>query len=274
MKQEVVGPLGRVFGSQGIEWVGTDLDDTVTKTSPVFDEAIYDAGWILTVGPEWEAARRSVNGNQTLVEQVEINRGRIVDVLGGLRSQYGVRPQVLELAVMIAGRWSGLAETDKRIELAGERMRRIYGINMPGLLEGGEEMVEVVNAASTNGLWLISHSDQGWMDDKVRMTGLTGRFARRYAFGTDRPKAEQYGKFFIDNNIDPKRFLMFGDNLEADILPILDLGGMAVWVRNDYIKSSRAIRREIPVMPSLPRGRFVIAETTAMAIERLIAENS
>jgi putative hydrolase of the HAD superfamily len=77
-------------------------------------------------------------------------------------------------------------------------------------------------------LMLISMGDPAEQQSKLRRSGLSTSF-RRVELGAHKSEA-YYRTLFAEHEIRPSRFLMVGDSLEHDILPVLALGGRAVYV--------------------------------------------
>ncbi len=77
-------------------------------------------------------------------------------------------------------------------------------------------------------LMLISMGDPAEQQSKLRRSGLTSSF-RRVELGARKSEA-YYQALLAERGIRPSRFLMVGDSLEHDILPVLAVGGRAVYV--------------------------------------------
>jgi putative hydrolase of the HAD superfamily len=77
-------------------------------------------------------------------------------------------------------------------------------------------------------LALVTKGDLLDQERKVAKSGLGGWF-RHIEILTDKTPAT-YAALFSRLGVDPARFLMVGNSLRSDILPVLELGGWAVHV--------------------------------------------
>jgi putative hydrolase of the HAD superfamily len=94
------------------------------------------------------------------------------------------------------------------------------------LLEGAREAVE--HLASRYRLILITKGDLRDQERKIRKSGMAERF-----FATEivsEKDTRTYGRIFTHHGIDPRHFLMVGNSVKSDILPVLALGGSGVHV--------------------------------------------
>jgi putative hydrolase of the HAD superfamily len=94
------------------------------------------------------------------------------------------------------------------------------------LLDGAREALDLL--APSKRLILITKGDLLDQERKLAKSGLAGRFhaieiVSEKDCGTYRRILERHG-------IDPSRFLMVGNSLKSDILPVLELGGSGVHV--------------------------------------------
>jgi putative hydrolase of the HAD superfamily len=77
-------------------------------------------------------------------------------------------------------------------------------------------------------LMLITKGDLFDQETKIARSGLAQHF-RHVEIVSDK-REESYAKLFQRHNIAPERFLMVGNSLRSDILPVLALGASAVYV--------------------------------------------
>jgi putative hydrolase of the HAD superfamily len=77
-------------------------------------------------------------------------------------------------------------------------------------------------------LMLITKGDQFEQKLKIDRTGLAGYFRQVEIVGEKTPAS--YHILLERHRIDPQRFLMVGNSLRSDILPVLALGGQAVYI--------------------------------------------
>jgi putative hydrolase of the HAD superfamily len=82
--------------------------------------------------------------------------------------------------------------------------------------------------AKNHPLMLITKGDLLDQESKLNRSGLAAHF--RYVEIISDKNTESYRKIFDRYSIDPDRFLMVGNSLKSDILPVLELGGHAVHI--------------------------------------------
>lgn len=106
-------------------------------------------------------------------------------------------------------------------------------------------------------LILITKGDLNHQQSKVEQSGLK-QFFRAVQVVPDKTRATYAGILEKLDTI-PSRFLMVGDSLRSDILPVLELGGCAVYVPNDATWT-----HEKDELPQGYEGRFFKLERLAM----------
>ena len=133
----------------------------------------------------------------------------------------GFTLSMIETAIELTeGRISG-AEIGQMIELTREMVRAPVV-----LLEGVEE---TLTSLSVNyDLMLITKGDLFEQEAKIIRSGLADRFSKIEIVRTKTP--ETYGKLAAKHRISPERFLMVGNSLKSDILPVVAIGGRAVYI--------------------------------------------
>ncbi len=139
------------------------------------------------------------------------------------RFGYGVKSftlSMIEAAVCISG-----GEVD-----AG-RITAIIGLGKR-LLDRPIELIdgveEVLDALGHHRLMVITKGDVHDQLAKVAASGLAERFWRVEVVADK--DATVYGELLERHEIDPSRFVMVGNSLRSDVLPVLALGGSAVHV--------------------------------------------
>lgn len=80
-------------------------------------------------------------------------------------------------------------------------------------------------------LVIITKGDSFEQETKVNRSGLISYFQQVEIVGQKTP--ETYARILKKFNITPERFLMVGNSLRSDILPVLELGGHAVYIPAD-----------------------------------------
>lgn len=120
--------------------------------------------------------------------------------------------------------------TDGRI--TGREVQEIIGFakEMLGapihLLDGVRETVE--SLAKAYGLMIITKGDLRDQEAKIMRSGL-GAFFRSVEI-VSRKDRRAYEAITAKLGVPPERFLMVGNSLKSDILPVLAMGGRAVYI--------------------------------------------
>jgi len=137
---------------------------------------------------------------------------------------YGVKAfalSMIETAVEFTeGRISGV-DIQKVIDLAKEMLSADVQ-----LLEHVAETVSQLVIG--NRLMLITKGDLLDQESKILRSGLSEYF--QYIEILSQKTRESYQRVLKRYSIVPERFLMIGNSLKSDILPILELGGSAVYI--------------------------------------------
>ena len=192
------------------EWVGFDADDTLWRSEDFFHDA-----------------------EQMFVERVAPHAPEGVDVLGALRATeldnlpitgYGVKSFGLSMVQ------AAVTATGGRIpsSIVGELVDHAHEMLMHPveLLPGVPETLAAVGR--THPLVLITKGDAVHQYRKVRTSGLEHHF-EHIEIVLEKDVAS-YRHVLDEWGIDPTRFLMVGNSVRSDILPILELGGSGVHI--------------------------------------------
>lgn len=86
----------------------------------------------------------------------------------------------------------------------------------------------VAELAQTYPLMVITKGDLLDQETKIARSGLGQHF--RYVEVVSAKTSATYERLLMRHAIAPERFLMVGNSLRSDILPILELGGQAVYI--------------------------------------------
>ena len=139
------------------------------------------------------------------------------------RFGYGVKSftlSMIEAAVRISG---GEIEADRIITIIGYAKRLL---DRPVELIDGVE--EVLDALGHHRLMVITKGDVHDQLAKVAASGLAERFWRVEVVADK--DAASYEELLERHEIDPTRFVMVGNSLRSDVLPVLELGATAVHI--------------------------------------------
>lgn len=133
----------------------------------------------------------------------------------------GFTLSMIETAIELTeGRISG-TEIGQMIEITREMVRAPVV-----LLPGVEEIITRLSAA--HDLMLITKGELFEQEAKIIRSGLAERFSK---IEIVRAKtAETYQALTTKHKFDPQRFLMVGNSMKSDILPVLEIGGQAVHI--------------------------------------------
>ena len=94
------------------------------------------------------------------------------------------------------------------------------------LLDGVEEAIREL--ASNFTVYIVTKGDLLHQRSKIEDSGLDKLVAGFDIFHEKDP--ESYLDFLTEKNVDPKNFLMAGNSLRSDVLPIVAIGGHAVHI--------------------------------------------
>jgi putative hydrolase of the HAD superfamily len=97
------------------------------------------------------------------------------------------------------------------------------------LIEGAKETLEKLSLKYD--LMLITKGDSYEQERKIERSGIADYF--RYLEVVGEKSEASYRKILGQYNLDPGRFLMVGNSLRSDILPVIRIGGMGVYIPND-----------------------------------------
>ncbi|MEN9937761.1 MAG: hypothetical protein RLZZ387_4340 [Chloroflexota bacterium] len=94
------------------------------------------------------------------------------------------------------------------------------------LIDGVEEVVPAL--ARDHTLMLITKGDLFEQESKIARSGVAGHFAHVEVVSDK--TADSYRALLAARGVEPSRFLMVGNSMRSDILPVLELGGHAAYI--------------------------------------------
>jgi putative hydrolase of the HAD superfamily len=192
-----------------IKTVGFDADDTLWHNESLFEETHRRYCELLSRYHDAASVERALFATEM----------RNLELLG-----YGVKAHAIsaiETAIEISGGRVGSEEVSAIVDLAKGMLRHPVE-----LLDGAAEVVPVL--AARYRLLLVTKGDLRDQERKVRTSGLERHFAGLEILSEK--DVSVYRRVFARHDIRPEEFLMVGNSLKSDILPVLDLGGRAVYV--------------------------------------------
>ena len=131
---------------------------------------------------------------------------------------------------------------------------RIEGRHVVEIANFGREMLDqdvelldevertIANLAATYPLMLITKGDQYEQERKVMRSGLASYFTN-IEIVSEKTTAS-YADLFSKYKIEPTKFVMVGNSLRSDILPLVKLGAQAVYIPYDIIWEHETILDE------------------------------
>ena len=140
---------------------------------------------------------------------------------------YGVSSftlSLIETAIAVTGGRISSAGLHALIDLAKEMMSEQVEV-FPGVAE------TLAALSATGPLMLITKGDLLHQTSKLERSGLQPYF-RHVEVVSDKTPAV-YQRILDRYAVDPSRFLMIGNSLRSDVLPVIDVGGWAVHVPAD-----------------------------------------
>ncbi|HEY6401510.1 MAG TPA: HAD family hydrolase, partial [Blastocatellia bacterium] len=94
------------------------------------------------------------------------------------------------------------------------------------LLDGVEETI--MTLAASHNLMLITKGDLFEQQAKIARSGLAGHFDKIEIVPVK--ITETYQSIVARHDITPQRFLMVGNSIRSDVLPVIEMGGVAVHI--------------------------------------------
>jgi len=192
-----------------IDVIGFDADDTLWHTEPVY--SLTEKKFITLLSAHHERADIVARLYKTEIRNLE-------------HFGYGIKGFTLsmfETAIeLTAGDIQG-REIQQIIDYARETLRAPVN-----LLEHVAATVETL--AASHKLILITKGDLFDQESKIARSGLASCFAHVEVV-TEKDKAT-YEAVLRRRGIDPATFLMVGNSLRSDVLPVVELGGRAVQI--------------------------------------------
>lgn len=193
-----------------VEVVGLDADDTLWHNESYFAEA--QATFVEILEP-WTPDGADVLALHDATER------RNLELFG-----YGIKGftlSMVETALEVSGRQVSADAIAELVEL-GKRMLA----HPVELLDGVPEAVEALGRSFR--LVLITKGDLIHQEQKVARSGLADRFERIEIVSEKDPAT--YAGVLARAEVAPERFLMVGNSIRSDVLPVLELGAHAVHV--------------------------------------------
>ena len=189
--------------------IAFDADDTLWHNEPLYRGAQHQVLDILAHYQDRDWVERQMY--ETEIRNLE-------------HYGYGIKGftlSMIETAIELTeGRVSG-AEIGRIIELTREMFKAPVE-----LLDGVEETIRRLGAS--HNLMLITKGDLFEQQAKIARSGLANHFSKIEIVSVK--ISETYQSIAVKHEIEPHRFLMIGNSIRSDILPVIEMGGRAIHI--------------------------------------------
>jgi len=192
-----------------IELIAFDADDTLWHNEPFYQESKEKLKSLLSSSLDPDLVAETL-------DRIEI---RNIEFFG-----YGIKSFVLsmiEASIQLTDGQIKGSEIEKIIGFAKEMLQ----FNLQ-LFDGVEAVL--AEMSSTYKLMLITKGDQFEQERKIARSGLGAYFKYIEIVGEKSPTS--YLRLLEKYGFSPEGFLMIGNSLKSDILPVLDIGGQAIYI--------------------------------------------
>ncbi len=189
--------------------IAFDADDTLWHSESLYAAAQEEYRRLLSSYAEAETIDR-------VLHQTEMQN---LAVYG-----YGVKGfalSMIEAALDISRQQITGREVQRVLELAKQMLSTDVE-----LIDGVPEVI--AHLAQSYRLMLITKGDLAHQEAKIEQSGLKAYF-HSIEIVTDKTP-HSYAALLARHQLEPSRFLMIGNSLRSDILPVLEIGGQAVHV--------------------------------------------
>jgi putative hydrolase of the HAD superfamily len=227
-----------------IKIIGFDADDTLWVNEPFYRDTERKFCELLKSYCSADEINRQLY-------KVEVNN---LDLYG-----YGSKAFILSLietAVNISDGKVTAAEINKILALGKEQIN-----TKNPLLEGVPEVLQVLSAHFR--LIVATKGDLLDQERKLKNSGIGGYF-HHIEIMSDK-KEENYRKLFNHLDIRPEEFIMVGNSLKSDIVPVIRLGGYAI-----HVPFHVTWQHEELLPDEIPEAHFITIENISEIISILI----
>lgn len=172
---------------------------------------------------------------------------------------YGVSSftlSLIETAIGLTGGRVAGGDLAELIQLAKEMLSEEIE-----LFQSAREAVEALSA--THPLMLITKGDLLHQTSKLERSGLQPFF--KYVEVVSHKTPHVYASILARHNVDPGHFLMIGNSLRSDVLPVIEIGGRAVYVpaalswAHEHADVPEEAKDRLTELPSLERIAGLVA---------------
>lgn len=190
--------------------VAFDLDDTLWRTSHLYQQGAEELGSLLSdyINPK------------KVPELLEKFHEQNLPLNGYGADAYGM--SMLDTAEHVLGEVDSRTISD--IKKICERIREDSAVP----LEGAQEALDVMAATGVTMIAVTKgqHSEQS---RKLERSGLADKF--EHLFVLKNKTADAYRTVMAAIKTPPERYIQIGDSISSDVLPVLEAGGRAIYVK-------------------------------------------
>lgn len=194
---------------ENIHVIGFDADDTLWSNEPYFRE-----------GEE-----RFFDLLEDYLPRHSISRELLATEIANLRLYgYGIKAfmlSMIETALQIAGNTLPVDVISRIVQIGREQLDKPVI-----LLEGVEEVLTALKGKYK--LVVVTKGDLLDQERKLEKSGLSGFF--HHIEIVSEKRASDYTKLLRHLDIEPHQFIMIGNSLKSDVLPVLELGCYGIHV--------------------------------------------
>ena len=191
------------------DWIAFDADDTLWKNE---EEYLHGRQVFLQILADY-------NINQDALERVDEFEVENIQYYG-----YGVMSfalSMIELAIELTGERIHPGDIRKLLNLAKAMLTAEVEV-----FNGVRQLLEEISKEYP--LMLITKGDLFHQQRKLEESGLAGFFQAVEVVSDKTP--EVYREILERHKIDPHRFIMVGNSLRSDVIPVLKLGAWAIYL--------------------------------------------
>jgi len=191
------------------DWIAFDADDTLWKNE---EEYLHGRQVFLQILADY-------NINQDALERVDEFEVENIQYYG-----YGVMSfalSMIELAIELTGERIHPGDIRKLLNLAKAMLTAEVE-----MFDGVRQLLEEISKKYP--LMLITKGDLYHQQRKLEESGLAGFFQAVEVVSDKTP--EVYREILERHKIDPQRFIMVGNSLRSDVIPVLKLGAWAIYL--------------------------------------------
>lgn len=192
-----------------IDLIALDADDTLWHNETLYSQAQERLAGLLAP---------YLDGDQVVKELFETEMGNLAYFGYGIKS---FALSMIETAIRVSGGQIGAPDIQHIVNLAKEMQQAPVQ-----LLEHVKDVIP--RLAASHSLILITKGDLFDQEAKLARSGLASYFDDVQIVSEKTP--EVYRALLRGHGIEPQRFLMVGNSLRSDILPVVRLGAHAVHI--------------------------------------------